>query len=408
MAYHDEEWGRPVVDERGLYERLCLEGFQSGLSWLTILRKRENFRRAFAHFDPDAVARFGERDVQRLLGDAGIVRHRGKIEATIANARGVLELREAGTPLAGARVVVRAEGLRGAGDDGGLAVRDAESKELSKRLKAAGFRFVGPTTVWAAMQSCGVVNDHLATCWVRDEVGTCSTTVSAPSSPASSERMPQSASRAFRAAERSRQVARTTGQFLFALVAPQTDCEVLEIGGSRGYSTIWLAAGARYLGGRVLSLESDPRKIEAWRRNIAEAGLEEWAELVEGDAHETLATIDDVFDVVFLDAEKDDYERLFQLARERRSSPARSSSPTTCSPTPTRSAHYSAARQADPTLESVTIPLDRGLECERRPPLIAIYGLTAERRWSGSDFIKYGQWRYQRVEVRPRDLRGIA
>ena len=98
-AYHDEEWGRPVRDERGLYERLCLEGFQSGLSWLTILRKRENFRQAFAGFDADAVAGFGERDVARLLGDAGIVRHRGKIEAAIANARGVLELREAGTPL---------------------------------------------------------------------------------------------------------------------------------------------------------------------------------------------------------------------------------------------------------------------------------------------------------------------
>src|SRR5947208_16201119 len=117
------------------------------------------------------------------------------------------------------------------------------------------------------------------------------------------------------AAERSRQVARTPGQFLFALVAPQTDCEVLEIGGSRGYSTIWLAAGARHLGGRVLSLESDPRKIEAWRRNIADAGLEEWAELVEGDAHETLSAIDDVFDLVFLDAEKEDYELLFAAAR---------------------------------------------------------------------------------------------
>ncbi len=99
MAYHDEEWGRPVRDERGLYERLCLEGFQSGLSWLTILRKRENFRAAFAGFDPDAVARFGERDVERLLVDAGIVRHRGKIEAAIANAHGVLALRAAGTPL---------------------------------------------------------------------------------------------------------------------------------------------------------------------------------------------------------------------------------------------------------------------------------------------------------------------
>jgi DNA-3-methyladenine glycosylase I len=98
-AYHDDEWGRPVVDERGLYERLCLEGFQSGLSWLTILRKRENFRRAFAGFEPDAVARFGARDISSLLEDAGIVRHRGKIEAAIANARGVLALREAGTPL---------------------------------------------------------------------------------------------------------------------------------------------------------------------------------------------------------------------------------------------------------------------------------------------------------------------
>src|SRR5918911_481643 len=98
-AYHDEEWGRPVRDERGLYERLCLEGFQSGLSWLTILRKRENFRRAFHDFDPERVARFRDRDVERLLGDAGIVRHRGKIEAAIANARGVLALRKAGTPL---------------------------------------------------------------------------------------------------------------------------------------------------------------------------------------------------------------------------------------------------------------------------------------------------------------------
>jgi predicted O-methyltransferase YrrM len=119
------------------------------------------------------------------------------------------------------------------------------------------------------------------------------------------------------AAERSRQVAATTGRFLFSLVAPQTDCEVLEIGGSRGYSTIWLAAGVRYLGGRVLSLEQDPLKIAAWRRNVADAGLEDWAELVEGDAHEMLPAIDDVFDVVFLDAEKDDYEQLFRLARDK-------------------------------------------------------------------------------------------
>jgi predicted O-methyltransferase YrrM len=163
------------------------------------------------------------------------------------------------------------------------------------------------------------------------------------------------------AAERSRQVARTTGQLLFALVAPQTDCEVLEIGGSRGYSTIWLAAGARHLGGRVLSLEADPRKIEAWRRNIAEAGLEEWAELVEGDAHETLAAIDDVFDLVFLDAEKDDYERLFQAARPKVEPGALFVADNVLSHADPL-AQYSAARQSDPTLESVTLPLDRGIE----------------------------------------------
>jgi caffeoyl-CoA O-methyltransferase len=163
------------------------------------------------------------------------------------------------------------------------------------------------------------------------------------------------------AGERSRQVARTTGQFLFALVAPQTDCEVLEIGGSRGYSTIWLAAGARHLGGRVLSLEADPRKVEAWRRNIADAGLEEWAELVEGDAHETLAVTDDVFDLVFLDAEKDDYERLFQAAREKVEPGALFVADNVLSH-PDPLAQYSAARQADPTLESVTLPLDRGVE----------------------------------------------
>jgi caffeoyl-CoA O-methyltransferase len=163
------------------------------------------------------------------------------------------------------------------------------------------------------------------------------------------------------AAERSRQVARTTGQFLFALVAPQTDCEVLEIGGSRGYSTIWLAAGVRHLGGRVLSLESDPRKIEAWRRNIGEAGLDEWAELIEGDAHETLATIDDVFDLVFLDAEKGDYERLFQAARPKVEPGALFVADNVLSHADPL-ARYSAARKADPTLESVTLALDRGIE----------------------------------------------
>ena len=170
VAYHDEEWGRPVTTEQGMYERLCLEGFQSGLSWLTILRKRDNFRNAFAGFDPELVARFGERDVTRLLGDAGIVRHRGKIEATIANARGVLELRAAATPL---HELVWSYAPADFGTPRTTAdwhAQTSESKELSKRLKAAGFRFVGPTTVWAAMQACGVVNDHLATCWVRDDV----------------------------------------------------------------------------------------------------------------------------------------------------------------------------------------------------------------------------------------------
>jgi predicted O-methyltransferase YrrM len=163
------------------------------------------------------------------------------------------------------------------------------------------------------------------------------------------------------AAERARQVARTTGQFLFALVAPQTDCEVLEIGGSRGYSTIWLAAGVRHLGGRVLSLENDPGKAEAWRRNIADAGLAEWAELVEGDAFTTLERVDDVFDVVFLDAEKDDYERLFPLAR-RSLEPGGLVVADNVLSHPDPLARYSAARQADATLSSVTVPLDRGLE----------------------------------------------
>jgi caffeoyl-CoA O-methyltransferase len=162
-------------------------------------------------------------------------------------------------------------------------------------------------------------------------------------------------------AERARQVARTTGQFLFALVSPQADCEVLEIGGSRGYSAVWLAAGVRTLGGRVLSLESDPAKAEAWRRNIADAGLEDWAELVEGNAFETLARIDDVFDVVFLDAEKDDYERLFALARGKLEPGGLVIADNVLSH-PDPLAQYAAARQEDPSLSSVTVPLDRGLE----------------------------------------------
>jgi DNA-3-methyladenine glycosylase I len=170
QAYHDEEWGRPVRDERGVYERLCLEGFQSGLSWLTILRKRENFRGAFERFEPDRVARFGERDVERLLADAGIVRHRGKIEAAIANAQATVQLREEGTPLHELFWSFRPEPPPAVASIVDLPAETPESKALSKRLKQAGFRFVGPTTVYAAMQACGVVNDHIAACFVRADV----------------------------------------------------------------------------------------------------------------------------------------------------------------------------------------------------------------------------------------------
>jgi predicted O-methyltransferase YrrM len=161
--------------------------------------------------------------------------------------------------------------------------------------------------------------------------------------------------------ERSRQVARTTGQFLFSYVAPQNACEVLEIGGSRGYSSIWLGAGVRFLGGRVLSLEQDPAKVEAWRRNVADAGLEDWVDLVPGDAFETLAELEDIFDVVFLDAEKDDYETLFGLARARLEPGGVVIADNVLSHAETLGA-YSEHRQADPTLVSVTVPLDRGLE----------------------------------------------
>ena len=165
VAYHDEEWGRPVTDERGIYERLCLEGFQSGLSWLTILRKRENFRRSFRDFDPDRVASFRERDVERLLGDAGIVRHRGKIEAAIANARGVLALRKAGTPLNELVWSHAPVDYRVPQSTADWLAQTPESKLLSKELKAAGFKFVGPTIVYAFMQAVGMVNDHLVTCY---------------------------------------------------------------------------------------------------------------------------------------------------------------------------------------------------------------------------------------------------
>jgi len=168
-AYHDEEWGRPVRDERGLFERISLEAFQSGLAWITILRKREAFRAAFAGFDPDAVAAFGADDVARLLADAGIVRNRLKVEATIVNAGATVALRDAGTPLAelvwsfapapGSRPAPRSF------ED--VPALTPESTALAKELKKRGFRFVGPTTAYAAMQACGLVNDHLEGCVAR-------------------------------------------------------------------------------------------------------------------------------------------------------------------------------------------------------------------------------------------------
>jgi predicted O-methyltransferase YrrM len=161
--------------------------------------------------------------------------------------------------------------------------------------------------------------------------------------------------------ERSRAVARTTGQFLFTLVAPQWDCEVLEVGASRGYSSLWLAAGVRLLGGHLTSLENDPARAVAWRANMAEAGVDEWVDLIEGDAAETIPTIDDVFDIVFLDAEKEDYERLFQAAREKVEPGALVIADNVLSHGDTLGA-YVEARQSDATLESVTVPLDRGLE----------------------------------------------
>ena len=160
---------------------------------------------------------------------------------------------------------------------------------------------------------------------------------------------------------RSRQVAPTTGRFLFALAAAQAGVEVLEVGASRGYSSIWLAAGARVLGGRLVSLESDPQKWSAWHENVAAAGLEEWAELVEGDAFLTLRETEDTFDIVFLDAEKDDYEALFGLVRPLLEPGGLVVADNVLSHAETLAA-YSAARQADPTLSSVTVPLDRGLE----------------------------------------------
>jgi DNA-3-methyladenine glycosylase I len=168
-AYHDREWGFPVADDVRLFEKLSLEGFQAGLSWLTILRKRESFRRAFAGFDFAKVARFGERDVTRLLGDASIIRHRGKIEAVINNAGRCVELVEAEGSLAA--YVWRFEPSRQPRrvDRGDVAAETSESRALAKDLRRRGWRFVGPTTVYAFMQAMGVVNDHVTGCAVRAE-----------------------------------------------------------------------------------------------------------------------------------------------------------------------------------------------------------------------------------------------
>jgi DNA-3-methyladenine glycosylase I len=173
-SYHDTEWGRPVADDSRLFEKLSLEGFQSGLSWLTILRKRDNFRRAFKSFDIEAVARFNARSVQRLLTDAGIVRHRGKIEATITNARRCIDVieefgslaayvwRYEADPKSRPRRLDRATLMQ-------LSTSD-EAKAMSKDLRRRGWSFVGPTTAYAFMEAMGLVNDHLTACDAREEV----------------------------------------------------------------------------------------------------------------------------------------------------------------------------------------------------------------------------------------------
>jgi predicted O-methyltransferase YrrM len=177
----------------------------------------------------------------------------------------------------------------------------------------------------------------------------------------------------------------TTGRFLFSVCAPQADCEVLEIGGGRGYSTIWLAAGVRNLGGRVLCLERDHTCIADWRRNIADAGLEETAELVEGDARETLPMIEDGFDVVFLDAANKLYEELFQLARDKLEPGALVIADDVVLHADTLAA-YSQARQADPALSSLTVPLDRGLELS--VVLAEVAGNLDEPRKGGGPVVK--------------------
>ncbi len=167
IAYHDDEWGEPTTDQRTLFEKLCLEGFQSGLSWLTILRKREAFREAFDDFDAPAVAAYTSDDIERLLGNAAIIRHRGKIEATINNARRMLELWESGETLAGITWSHEPADHRTPRSLADVPATTSESTALSKELKKLGFRFVGPTTAYAGMQAMGIVNDHLEGCVSR-------------------------------------------------------------------------------------------------------------------------------------------------------------------------------------------------------------------------------------------------
>jgi DNA-3-methyladenine glycosylase I len=169
LTYHDAEWGQPIRDDNGLYERLTLEGFQSGLSWLTILRKRDNFRAAFAYFDVATVAGFDETDRERLLADAGIVRHRGKIDAALTNARAAAALDESLTELIWGFAPPRAPAPKTLAD---VPSQTPESKALAKELKRRGFTFVGPTTAYALMQAAGLVNDHLADCWARERIRT--------------------------------------------------------------------------------------------------------------------------------------------------------------------------------------------------------------------------------------------
>jgi DNA-3-methyladenine glycosylase I len=192
LAYHDTEWGFPVGDDRRLFEKLCLEGFQAGLSWLTILRKRDHFRDAFARFDVETVARFTEADVTRLLADAGIVRHRGKIEATIGNARAALTLIDQEGSLAtyvwGFEPDAADRPTRYRAEDIRALTTAPAAIALSSDLKRRGFRFVGPTTMYAFMQAMGLVNDHTEDCAVRDSARAAREAFTVPSSPGSASR----------------------------------------------------------------------------------------------------------------------------------------------------------------------------------------------------------------------------